>query len=267
MHNISHNICLASYPRSGNTFLRHIFYEVFGLFSWNSYERYLFLHDTISNPNIHPNDSFIISGKPYSVEELIPLIPSRIIKTHDIPENNAGFLTSDPFIIYIIRDGRDAILSEAHHRADIVDPGSLVEENMCKAIFAEGGSHFGGWSVNVRSWMEKADLILHFEQLIAEPDKCIKKIAGAISLPEPDFSKIPTFKSQRRGMHPFITNAKSRDLRDKYSKLFFRSGKAGAYVDEMPKEIQLLFLKYHSELLEELGYVYNDLSKLKYYIH
>lgn len=267
MVNLTHNICIASYPRSGNTFLRHILYEVFGLFSWNDFERYKFICEIINNPNIRPNDSFIVNRKPCTVHELTPLLPQRIIKTHDLPENITEYLESTPFIIYIIRDGRDAIVSEAHHRSDIVVPGSSYLENMRKAIYAEGGSHFGGWSCNVRSWIKKADLIIHFEQLIAEPQKCIRKLTGAVSLPEPDFSKIPTFRSQRRGHHPFITNSKTEKNKGNYSKLFFRKGKAGAFVNEMPEEMQLLFLKNHNEMLEELGYVHNDPAKLKYYIH
>ena len=45
--------------------------------------------------------------------------------------------------VYIIRDGRDALCSMAHHRKDIVAPGSDYYENLKAAVLAEKGTFFG----------------------------------------------------------------------------------------------------------------------------
>lgn len=263
---VTHNICIASYPRSGNTFLRNIFLDLFGIFSWNNYHRYRFLRETLDHPMIKKRDRFFLNDQLYRPEDLLELLPFQVIKTHDLPESNKEFLNTQPFVIYIIRDGRDAVISEAHHRSDIVEPGSSFAENLKEAVEAPGGSHFGGWSHNVKAWLPLADLVIHFEQLISEPELCCRKIASALSLPEPDFSKMPTFESQRSGKSAFITEKRLETYRDTFPKLFFRSGKVGAWRSEMDQAMQQLFVNTHGDLLNELGYNGDIPSELKYRI-
>jgi hypothetical protein len=35
---------------------------------------------------------------------------------------------------------------------------------------------FGGWSNNVTQWVEKADLVLRYEDLISDPQKVLERI-------------------------------------------------------------------------------------------
>ncbi|MFO7721997.1 MAG: sulfotransferase domain-containing protein [Bacteroidales bacterium] len=266
MENTNYNICIVSYPRSGNTFMRHIFKDVFGLFSWNSYDRYRFLSDVADSPWVRERDMFFINNRHYTPEELKELFPSRIIKTHELPDDSAPFPDQDTFIILIIRDGRDAVVSEAHHRSDIIEPGSPFSGNLLEAICAPGGSHFGGWSANLKAWIPRAHLIFHFEQLIAEPEKCIRKLMEHCPLPVPDFTRIPTFESQREGKHAYISNDRIGDFADDFSRLFFRRGEPGAWREEMPPEMQQLFLERHGTVLEELGYHKDNIESLKYHL-
>ncbi len=266
MNDINHNICIASYPRSGNTFMRNIFMDVFSLFSWNNYTRYCYLREALNHPGIRARDHFFLNEKMYSPEELRPLVMSQIIKTHELPEENAALLETGPFVICIIRDGRDAVISEAHHRKDIIEQGSSFRNNLREAILAEGGSHFGGWSENVCAWSARADLIMHFEQLITDPERCIRKLMSMVTLPTPDWKKMPTFKSQRSGHSAFITNTRGESYRDAFPKLFFRQGKAGAWRDEMPGEMLNLFMEQHGDLIHDLGYDQPEIMKLKYAI-
>ena len=266
LKDIEYNICIASYPRSGNTFLRNIFFDVFGLFSWNNYHRYIFLRETLSHPMVKKRDRFFLNDQLHRPEDLLEYMPCQIIKTHDLPENNHEFLRTEPFIICIIRDGRDAVVSEAHHRSNIVAPGSPFEENLREAITAPEGSHFGGWTANVRAWLYRADLVFHFEQLISDPERCINKLTSMLNLPEPNLTRIPTFESQRSGDSAFITDRRLETYSDTFPRLFFRRGEYGAWKEEMPEMMQQLFMAYHGSMLEELGYLNEDLSRLKYFI-
>jgi len=262
---IRHNICIASYPRSGNTFLRHILWDVFGIFSWNNYNRYCYIRDCVNNPWIRPHDTFRINGRSYEPDDLASLLPSRVIKTHDLPGKTKPFLRTRPFVIHIIRDGRDAVVSEAHHRSDIIQQGSPFLMNLEEAVTAREGSHFGGWSENVRAWLRKANLVIHFEQLVAEPEHITMILASKLGLPEPDLSKLPTFESQRAGKGAFVTSEKEIQYRDEFPKLFFRKGESGVWRDEMPLNLQEQFLNLHGKTLDALGYLQPH-QQLKYWL-
>ncbi|RLD78804.1 MAG: hypothetical protein DRJ15_10795 [Bacteroidetes bacterium] len=109
-------IWIASFPRSGNTFVRNILHEVYGLESseYHREEDYHLDADYVSFP---------------------------FVKTHLLPSQ---LDPSDPDIkaVYIVRDGRDTMVSIAHQRSDIVAPGTDYQENLKAAIFAEKDSFF-----------------------------------------------------------------------------------------------------------------------------
>ena len=161
-------ILLSSFPRSGNTFLRNILFEVYGL---KSGEFYL---DTT-----HP------------LEDEYREYP--FIKTHELPSNLDEFDADVP-AVYLVRDGRDAVCSMAHHRSDLVSPGSEYRQNLKKAIIAARGSFFGGWSRNAEEWLERADLIIRFEDLIRDPINTVEKLRKVYPLPKPVVENLPTFK-------------------------------------------------------------------------
>ncbi|HRW76650.1 MAG TPA: sulfotransferase domain-containing protein, partial [Saprospiraceae bacterium] len=91
-------IWLASFPRSGNTFFRNVLYEVYGIES-STY------HQEANYPLEADYDQF------------------DVVKTHLLPSQ---LVPADPRIkkVYIVREGRDALVSIAHHRKDIVQPGT-----------------------------------------------------------------------------------------------------------------------------------------------
>lgn len=227
-------IWLASYPRSGNTFLRNTLHKLYGIQS--------------SEFHFEPNLPFDKNFTTYPV-----------VKTHLLPQQ---LRPADKSIksIYIVRDGRDALVSMAHHRKDIVEPGSDFNENLRAAILAQGGSHFGGWSKNVEEWINRADLVLYYEDLITDPKACIDRVRNLMNLPEPDYSKIPTFEEMKKG-RPVYGGGWENDINsaavENYSDKFFRKGKAGGWKLELTDELHDLFWSYHGETMERLGYTYS----------
>ena len=88
-------ILLSSFPRSGNTFLRNILFEVYGM---ESSEFYL---DTT-----HPlADDFMTYP---------------VVKTHELPSCLSNF-DSDITTVYLVRDGRIRWQHESRHIADRPD--------------------------------------------------------------------------------------------------------------------------------------------------
>ena len=99
-------IWLASYPRSGNTFLRLILNQVFGLRTASVYKA------ETRSWEVAPGLVEIIGH----YEEVSPSQPRieapRIVKTHDGPSDEGP-------AIYIVRDGRSSIVSYFHYLRDI----------------------------------------------------------------------------------------------------------------------------------------------------
>ncbi len=229
-------VWLASFPRSGNTFLRNILFEVYGLAS-STYHR----------------------ESEYPVDANFKQFP--VIKTHELPGalEADGVFAGEP-VVYLVRDGRDAMCSIAHHRSNLIAPGSDYEQNLREAILADRGSFFGGWSQNVEQWCKRADLVIRFEDLIKDPLSEVERLRTIFELPQPDAEKLPTFESLKSGIPEYGAKRHqeiSEDEKKEHSKRFFRRGKAGGWREEMPGALQELFWSIHGDTMDSVGYSYS----------
>ncbi len=224
---------IASFPRSGNTYFRNILFYVYGIES-----------STWHNETAYPVDENYADFK--------------FVKTHLLPKD---LLPADPSIpaIYLVRDGRDAVVSIAHHRKDLVVPGSDFEENLQEAIVAAEGSFFGGWSHNAAAWIERAQLVIKYEDLVADPVSTFKRIENLIAMPPANWNNLPGFEEMKKGKPQYGGTSKLVDPKfnpEKFSDKFFRKGKSGGWKDEMSQEMQDLFWNYHGSMMESLGYLH-----------
>jgi len=226
-------IWLSSFPRSGNTFLRNILFEVYGL----------------ESSTFHRESS-------YPVDKDFRDYP--FVKTHELPSSLSEFESDIP-CVYLVRDGRDAICSIAHHRTDLVAPGSDYEQNLKEAIVADQGSFFGGWSRNAEEWLERADLIIRYEDLIRDPIATVEKLRAVFPLGQPIVENLPTFKSLKFGI-PKYGPGRELDISERKKKeqasKFFRRGKSGSWKEDIPEYLQDLFWSYHGDTMERYGYSY-----------
>lgn len=220
-------IWLASFPRSGNTFFRNVLYEVYGLES--------------STYHNDPDRSLDLNYTSFP-----------FVKTHLLPDQ---LEPNDPNIpaVYLIRDGRDALVSLAHHRKDIVEPGSDFTHNLLEALVARGHSHFGGWSTNVEAWSKRASIIIKFEDLIENPIREIEKLRSIIELPAPNMEKLPDFQSLKFG-RPKYGAGHSESFDPEKAKFHFRRGSTNSFSDEMEIGIQKLFWGAHGMTMTKFGY-------------
>ncbi|MFK5982013.1 MAG: sulfotransferase domain-containing protein [Flavobacteriaceae bacterium] len=222
-------IWLASYPRSGNTFFRNILFEVYGIQS-----------------------SVYYLGKK---KKLDPEFASfSIVKTHLLPHQLP--LDKQSFkSIYLIRDGRDSVVSLAHHRKDIKKTSSNYYKNLIEVILGIGSSFPGGWSRHVKDWGNHSSIIICYEELIKDPIGQVERLRVIMDLPEPKYNKLPTFQSQKKGAS-FYSIEKKTAKKDQagLSNNFFRRGVSGSYKDEMPRVIQFLFWLKHQKQMNKFNY-------------
>ena len=137
-------VWLVSYPRSGNTFLRTILYQCFGLYSASIYPK-----DIGGNQDLGLYIGHIEHGPDHRIrfpEDAVPLV-----KTHeyDKDENPA---------IYVIRDGRAASVSM----------WKFYSKNIPLEAIIEGQHRFGTWADHLKSWnpWERPNtLLLEYESM------------------------------------------------------------------------------------------------------
>lgn len=163
-------VWLASYPRSGNTFLRTVLYHCFNLRSGSIYANDLMGLKAIESVAGHiehdPNGKIDFGTQPL-----------RPIKTHAVPFDGAP-------AIYVLRDGRDAVVSLYH----------FWNERQALSNIVEGQNLFGSWAEHVTAWHpqnRENTLLLRYESLVNDLASCIDRIAGFIKM-EPTARAIPS---------------------------------------------------------------------------
>jgi hypothetical protein len=227
---------IASYPRSGNTFLRILFKEVYGLRTWEGYG------DESPKKVIEHNSKNKTSKY-------------NFIKTHDLPSK-----TEIPHqqlkSIYLVRDGRDACVSTAYHRSQIVKPGSDYLFNLRTVILTPFKTSFGGWSKNVEDWSAVADIVIKFEDLIANPKAELQRLEKVIKLPKANYDKIPTFNDLKNKNFDYGSGSNKLDEKQRSTRRnkFFRSGKTGNWKGDIPRSLQKIFNRKNAKMLELYGY-------------
>jgi hypothetical protein len=250
-------LVLASFPRSGNTYLRNILMDVFGMYSWNNIVVYNNALKEYKKLKRAKKIRTISAAGERKLRKLEKQLAFPMVKTHEMPKNILPLCNPDTKIIYLVRDGRDALVSMAHHRKDIIEPGSDFIHNLKEALWAPMGSYFGGWGANVEEWSKIAHLTLKFEEMTTDPETAIKKLQEVLDLPEPDMSKIPTFDSQRKGESHFGGTKRknlSKEEKEEFNQKFFRSGKSGGWKNEMPEDLQKIFWEKHGKTMKKTGY-------------
>lgn len=212
---------LASYPRSGNTFIRNILYECYQIESSTFDLQIYFRKQKEFNTYV-------------------------VVKTHELFENLPMPYRQLPSV-YIIRDGRDAIVSQANQSINYKKTVLQFHQILIDIITDTSQSHYGGWSSNVNSWSKQATCIIRFEDLIENPILAMKQIENICALPKANFNHIPTFDSQRNRA------TKYGNIDNQYS-FFFNKGKTQAWRDDMPAFIQELFMYYHGTVYRQNKY-------------
>jgi len=160
------DVFLASYPRSGNTWLRFVLGEA-------------------------------LAGKAIDFDNVDDVIPELKWHRHGAPlfaDGGRLIKTHEPWrkeyrkAIYIVRDVRDVALS--HHargtQLGIIDPDMdafLLE-------FVKGTSHtYGSWSGHIRSWLNSplaksgGLLVVKFEDLRRDPEEALTRMVQFVGTP------------------------------------------------------------------------------------
>lgn len=213
-----------------------------------------------------------IRSSSFHQESTYPVDPDyadhAVVKTHLLPHQ---LVPDDPEIpaVYLVRDGRDAVVSMAHQQTDLVNPGTDFRKALHETIVAQGGSHFGGWSRHVSRWLERASIVIRFEDLIANPIKQVERLRPILELPAPRVERTPCFDDLRKRSYAY-GSGKEHGLSDEqqrhHRERFFRRGQPGAWREDMRDHEHALFQSLHGSALLPMGYKPDDIGgQIRYY--
>lgn len=150
-------IWLASYPRSGNTFLRTILWHCFGLRSASVYPNDLNGKQALANYVGH-----IDQGRNQPVQFQLGGLP--LLKTHEHPPDNYP-------AIYVVRDPRAASVSLWHFKKKKIPLRAIMS----------GQHQFGTWADHVAAWepwVRPNTLLIKYENMTNDLPTTLEAISS-----------------------------------------------------------------------------------------
>ncbi len=270
-------IWLASYPKSGNTWMR------------------AFLHNLLRNPDapLPPNElnKFTLGDSQYAwygmftdkpateldLDDLARLRPrvhrammgahpdSVFVKTHGYLGVSRGVpihtMECTAGAIYIVRNPLDVTLSYADHFGLTIDAAieaMAIEGGLSQPSETQVIEFLNSWSENVKSWTQVPNPRLHvvrYEDMLDKPLKSFAKVARFLGLNPPRqriekairFSSFKTLKKQEE-QQGFIE-------RSSHSKAFFRAGKRDQWKSQLSEEQVRRIVERHREQMQRFNYV------------
>jgi hypothetical protein len=219
-------VWVASFPRSGNTFLRILLNRIYGIETSTIYD-VDGVADRVGAELVGAID------RPSDLATLRAGDEVHFIKTHRSRDPDVADVDR---AICLVRDGRDAVVSWARLNST---PATYESELKAKILNRTGTST---WGANVLSWLSfPGRELLRYEDLIAAPVPAVTSMMANL---------VPTLVPTSNPDIPSMATLHEADAG------FFRRGRAGSHRDELPPTLRTLF---HADpdnraAMELLGY-------------
>lgn len=271
-------IWLASYPKSGNTWLRAFLANYL-----DNGKRPVPINDL---PNYILGDNLLLHyaqftgrrAEDLAAEDIARLRPqihewfarSRqedvFVKTHNAicvidgvpvitPSATAG-------AVYVVRNPLDVAVSFAHHYQISYDRAvdSLCDEGYCLPP-ANGllPQYLTSWSKHVRTWTEAPGLtrhVLRYEDMLARPLKVLGDMTRFLGLPKdiPRLKRAVRFSSFEE-LSGQEKKARFVESRPDGKTAFFRQGRAGTWRDALTEEQVARLVEHSGAVMRAMGYL------------
>jgi hypothetical protein len=210
-------IWVASFPRSGNTFLRIVLNRRYGVPTSVIYD-YDGVADRVGGELIGYVD------RPAGLAELRTAAEPHFVKTHG--PRDEGVDSAD-HAICLVRDGRDALVSWARMLSE-KDPAGFSTA-LRQLIEDTGARGSGSWGANVLSWLQPPAphrVMLSYAELIADPAAAVDRVMAVVT---------PALRPDEGVTIPGFAELRQVDAG------FFRRGAVGSHLDEFPPDLHELF--------------------------
>lgn len=249
-------VWLASYPKSGNTWLRFFLHNyLFGkaTSSQEVAQKIPDIHRIRTIPSDHPG--------------------SLLCKTHFALSPHHPSLQDTIGFIYLLRHPKDILLSSLNY-CRLEGDNLMSEEEFAMEFIKNMGAPkweavgMGSWPSHYHSWMHKPSfphIVLRYENMLESPQSCFQQVLEFLNIPvdkckldhavhECSFQKLKDLEAQEKGqgqfgvVFPGTRGASESGLR------FFHQGKSGQTLDHIGSHIEEQFNEQFGSILQELGY-------------
>jgi hypothetical protein len=270
-------VWLASYPKSGNTWMRAFLANLLAnrpdpvaladLPNYADLEARPDLYTRIGGqPSTQMDFAQLCALRP-RVHEAIAAAAAKtvFVKTHSIAGERDGVPLHNPAVsagaIYIVRNPLDTVISMAHHFGIDIDAAIdyLGNENSATAndeLFVS--ELLGSWSQHVQSWTRLQGpriLVVRYEDLLDKPLKWFDKVARLVGLGA-DRARVE--RAIRHASFPSLAGMERRHgfaevpIKGKH---FFRAGRANQWRDVLAPEQARRIVAQHRQQMAALRYV------------
>ncbi|MFW5886211.1 MAG: sulfotransferase domain-containing protein [Bacteroidota bacterium] len=281
MENKKNFVWIASYPKSGNTWVRmflahyindaqHADFNLLNNIPIASSRNILDEYAGVNTSDLTPRE----------IEELRPRVYEKIssssknnqliyFKIHDAYHFTNDNLPIVPGkitkgVIYIIRNPLDIVISFAEHMGKTIDNTiELMSKNLKLSSFSHKlgtqiSQQLMSWSLHVKSWVDLANLpvkIFRYEDLLDSPGKSFKEIIHFLDIPfEKNSFELTLVNCKFKNLHE---KEKKEGFKEKIShtKQFFNRGTSGNWKNILTKDQVEKIKKDHHEIMKRFGYL------------
>lgn len=268
-------VWLASYPKSGNTWLR-IFLANYIInppepVSINRLSS-IALGDALMrfykrvDPSLDPSDEnrALMAREPMLRAMITDPSSVQFLKTHFINHTLNGFEVIPAALtrqaIYVVRNPLDMAVSYGNHYGlDHSTTARAIGSPHNRVTPGEGTvtQYLGTWSDHVASWTRHAAFPVHvvkYEDMLANPRKTFTQVIRALKMPFDkerlakaiDFSTFDRLQKQE-ATEGFIE-------RSEKSERFFRAGTSGQWQDALDQDVVDQIVADHGRMMRKYGY-------------
>lgn len=269
-------VWLASYPKSGNTWLRAFLANLIAnrptpvplaeLPNYGRLEAEPELYSRIAGrPSTELDFTELCALRPHVHAAIAAAAAKTVfVKTHSMAGAMDGVPLLTPQVsagsIYVVRNPLDVAISMSHHFG--IDQDAAIDYLNNEKSATENSEMFvteflGSWSQHVKSWADMESeriLILRYEDLLEKPAKWFGKVARMIGTE--DRARI-----ERAIRHSDFRALAEMEKRDGFvevpikGKRFFRSGRSNQWREKLSRDQVARIIAAHREQMQRFGYV------------
>lgn len=269
-------IWLASYPKSGNTWMRVLLSNLVARGDRPEDINNLSIRHGIASDRTTFEDLSLVESLLLTPEEIAAMRPAvhdalagcagtdRYVKVHDAYERLAD---GTPVLgraaggaLYLVRDPRDVAVSLAFHQSQSMDEAVeflSAPTASLRATERQFRQHLGDWSSHVLGWIDQTDMPVHvvrYEDLHADT---VEVFCRAL-----DFLGISFHRedAERAVRHSDFSELKRQEStsgffeRVRGQEAFFRDGKVGGWRSYLSEEQARRIETDHAAVMARLGY-------------
>lgn len=171
---------------------------------------------------------------------------SMCFKSHMLPRKDFRR------VIYLIRDGRDVMVSYYHYREAWGYKGSFLD------LLSEEHPQYATWTRHVNAWLDNpygAEMhFVRYEDLLENPNIILREISSFLGIDTTEEEiEAAAFRCSFNNMRAKEDKLGRPNANWPSDKKFMRRGVAGSWKDEMPPEVRDAFIKVAGDTMLRLN--------------